>query len=900
MPETSTDTLAFLFTDIEGSTALWERQPAAMRDALARHDALLREVVESHGGRVFKTMGDAVCAAFRTASDALAAALAAQLALNAQDWGELESLRVRMALHVGSAEARNGDYAGPALNRVARLLAIGHGGQTLVSQTLYDLVQGAAPEGVTLRDLGAHGLRDLLEPVRVYEVLHPALPADFPTLRSLAALPNNLPPQLTSFVGREKEMAEIKRLLGGTRLLTLTGAGGSGKTRLALQAAADLLEEFPDGVWFIELATLAEPGLVSQTVASALGVREQTGRAIADTLAEHLKSRTLLLVLDNCEHLLEGCAKLAALLLRSCPGIKLLATSREPLGVVGEVSWSVPPLSVPDPHQTPSGNPVSTWGQTEAVRLFVDRALLSKPDFALTERNVLSVAQVCHQLDGIPLAIELAAARVKVMAVEQIATRLDDRFRLLTGGSRMLLPRHQTLRATMDWSYELLAEQEKALLRRLSVFAGGWTLEAAEAVCAGDGIETWEVLELQSHLIEKSLAMVEENPAGETRYRLLGTIRQYARDRLVEAGEAARVRTRHLEWCVELAEKAAAELRGPDQALWFGRLEQEHDNLRAALEWSLAQEQSVEAGLRIAGALYRFWYVRCYMTEGRQWLEAALAKGAEAGPGPRARALHAAGYLAWGQADFQRAHTLFEQSLALYREGHGDKRGLARALNSFAMVSRSLADDSRAKELYEEGVAVAREIRAVDLLGSLLNNNAELARNRGRFAEARAGYEEALAAQGEDLNTGRAVILLNLGLVAFAEGDPALARVHFLESLDACEKLGDTLGSVAASEGLAGVHGIQSDAERAARILGAADAFRKAVNSPVQTGDLADYERFVAGARAAMDAEAFEKAWAQGQLMALDQAIALARGEPARSLAPTTAGLQPKTPDRHV
>ncbi len=894
MPETSTDTLAFLFTDIEGSTGLWERQPGAMRDALSRHDALLRETVETHGGRVFKTMGDSVCAAFRTASDALSAALAAQLALNAHEWGEVGPLRVRMALHVGAAEVRNGDYAGPALNRVSRLLAIGHGGQTIVSQTLYDLVQGSLPDGVTLRDLGTHGLRDLQEPVRVYQLVHLALPTDFPALRSLAVLPNNLPPQLTSFVGREHEMAEIKRLLGGTRMLTLTGAGGTGKTRLALQAAADVLEEFPDGVWVVDLGALAEPGLVAQTAASALGVREQTGRPITDTLAEYLKSRTLLLVLDNCEHLLEGCAKLAALVLRSCPGVKLLTTSREPLGVVGEVSWTVPPLSAPDPHLAPAGDPVTAWGRTEAVRLFVERALLSKPDFALTDRNAVSVAQVCHQLDGIPLAIELAAARVKVMSVEQIAARLDDRFRLLTGGSRMLLPRHQTLRATMDWSYELLVEQEKALLRRLSVFAGSWTLEAAEAVCGGDGLEDWEVLELQSHLIEKSLAMVEENPAGETRYRLLGTIRQYARDRLVEAGEAARVRTRHLEWFVELAEKAAAELRGRDQALWFGRLEQEHDNLRAALEWSLAQEESVEAGLRIAGALYRFWYVRGYLTEGRQWLEQALVKGSAARPGPRARALHAAGYLAWGQADFPRARALFEQSLALYREGHGDKRGLARTLNSFGMVSRELGEEERATELYAEGVAVAREIGARDLVLSLLNNTAELTRTRGDYASAGALYQEALAARGKVRDSGTAVVLFNLGLVAFAQGDHARARSFFSEALEICKEIGDKLGSVGAVEGLAGVYGIQGEPARAARLFGAADAFHKAINAPVQSGDLADYERFVAGARAAIAAEAFDAAWAEGRAMSLDQAIELALAEPAPSAAASGGAAQPR------
>jgi non-specific serine/threonine protein kinase len=475
------------------------------------------------------------------------------------------------------------------------------------------------------------------------------------------------------------------------------------------------------------------------------------------------------------------------------------------------------------------------------------------------------------------------------MAVEQIAARLDDRFRLLTGGSRMLLPRHQTLRATMDWSYELLTEQERMLLRRLSVFAGSWTLEAAEGICGGDDLDELEVLELQSYLIEKSLAMVEESLAGETRYRLLGTIRQYARDRLVEAGEAARVRTRHLEWFVELAEKAAMELRGQDQAIWFDRLEQEHDNLRAALEWSLAGDESVEAGLRIGGALYRFWYVRGYLTEGRQWLDQALERGVAAGPGPRARALHAAGYLTWGQADFRRATALLEQSLALYREGHGDKRGLARALNSSGMVRRELNDDERSRALYAEGVAVAREIGARDLLLSLLNNTAELSRGRGDYARARVLYEEALAERGNARDSGRAVVVFNLGLVAFAQGDHARAHSFFSESLQICKEIGDKLGSVSALEGLAGVYGVRGEPARAARLFGAADAFHKVVNSPIQGGDLADYERFVAGTRAAMTPEAFEAAWSEGRSLSLEQAIELALAAPAPGSIPESA-----------
>ncbi len=474
-------TLTFLFTDIEGSTRLWDSQPGAMAPALARHDALLRQSIEAQGGRVFKTVGDAFCAAFEAASGATKAALEAQLALGREDWGTLGGLRVRMALHTGEAELREGDYFGPPLNRVARLLATAHGGQTVMSQTTYDLVRDQPPAGANLQDLGEHRLKDLERPERVYGLLHPDLLGDFPPLRSLSGLPNNLPQQVTSFVGRERETPEVERLLRASRLLTLTGAGGTGKTRLSLQVAANILEEHPDGAWFVEFAPVSDPDLVPQTVAAALGVREEPGKPITDTLHGYLKDKRLLLVFDNCEHLLDAVARLANAVLRGCPDVRILATSREAMGIGGEQAYRVPSLASPDPKG--SYTPESL-GQFDAVRLFIDRALLAQSSFAVTNENAPAVAQLCHRLDGIPLAIELAAARVRAMPVEKIAERLDDRFRLLTGGSRTALPRQQTLRAMIDWSYDLLSEKEKTLLRRLSVFAGGWTLEAAEAVCA--------------------------------------------------------------------------------------------------------------------------------------------------------------------------------------------------------------------------------------------------------------------------------------------------------------------------------------------------------------------------------------------------------------------------------
>jgi class 3 adenylate cyclase len=488
VPELPTGTITFLMTDVEGSTKLADNHPAAMQEALARHDALAGEIVGGHGGTVVKSRGegDSLFCVFALASDAVGAALALQQAYQAEPWpAPVAPLRVRMGLHTGDATLRDGDYFGGTVNRCARLRAVGHGGQVLLSQTTYELVRDALPGGAGVKDLGTHGLRDLNRAEQIYQLLHPLLPADFPPLRSQENLPNNLPIQTTSFVGREREIAEVKALLGRTRLLTLTGSGGAGKTRLSLQVAADLLDQYADGVWLAELAPLTDPNLVPQTVAQVLGVREEPGRTITQTLVDYLRPKKLLLLLDNCEHLLTACAQLADTLLRACPDLRILASSREGLNIAGETTYRIPSLSLPPvgAGQSVPSTPESL-SQYEAVRLFIERAQSAQPSFTVTNQNAPAVAQLCYRLDGIPLAIELAAARVRALPVEQIAARLDDRFRLLTGGSRTALPRQQTLRALIDWSYDLLSPEEQTLLRRLSVFAGGWTLEAAEAVCA--------------------------------------------------------------------------------------------------------------------------------------------------------------------------------------------------------------------------------------------------------------------------------------------------------------------------------------------------------------------------------------------------------------------------------
>src|SRR5687767_8746260 len=465
-------TVTFLFTDIEGSTQLWEKHPEAMKEALAKHDSILREAIESNGGQVIKTTGDGMHGVFEKAIDAVHATLTAQRALK-EPICELQ-IKVRMGLHAGEAEVRASDYHGQALNRAARIMSAGHGGQILLSSITAELAREHLPADVSLQDLGEHHLRDLVRPEHLFQLLAPDLQIEFPAIKSLNSLPNNLPPQLTTFIGREREMQEARKLLASTRLLTLIGPGGTGKTRLSLQLAADQLSEFKDGVWLVELAPLSDPTFIPSTIASVLELHEVPGIPLMSIIIDYLRAKQLLLILDNCEHLVEASAQIADQLLHACPQLKIIASSREALGIDGETVYRVPSLSMPDPSST-------SLMDYEATRLFIDRAAKAEPRFHLTDHNALSIAQICRRLDGIPLAIELAAARVKLFTPEQIAERLDDRFKLLTGGSRTALPRQQTLRALIDWSYQSLNETEQRALRRLAVFSGGWTFEAAES-----------------------------------------------------------------------------------------------------------------------------------------------------------------------------------------------------------------------------------------------------------------------------------------------------------------------------------------------------------------------------------------------------------------------------------
>ena len=909
MSDLPTGTVTFLFTDVEGSTRLLERLGDRYTDVLTAYRRLLRAACQKRGAREVDTQGDALFVAFPRAKDAVAAAVAAQQAMSEHPWPEGTGVRARMGLHTGEPLSAETGYIGLDVHRAARICAAGHGGQVLLSGTTRELIENDPAEGITLRDLGVHRLKDLAQPQHLFQVVASGLASDFPPLKTLDTLPNNLPRQLTSFVGRGREMAEVKHLLTTTYLLTLTGAGGSGKTRLSLQVAADVLDQYPDGIWQVEFAAIADPMLVPQAVASALSVPEQPGRSLTETLADYLRPQSTLLVLDNCEHLLSACAQFAAALLQACPTLRIVATSREALGIGGELTYPVPSLSLPDPKQRLS---LENLLQYEAVRLFVERAVVSRPQFAVTGSNVSSVVQVCTQLDGIPLAIELAAARVKVLAVEQIAARLRDRFQLLTGGGRTAPPRHQTLRAAMDWSYDLLSDRERTVLSRLSVFAGGCALEAAEAVCGGEGAEGSDVLDVLTALVDKSLVHV-ETQGEEARYRLLETVRQYGRDRLLEAGDAIEMRQRHRNWHLSFAEQADTKLRGPEQALWARRLEAEFDNLRAALEWSAQDESSPEPGPRLAWSLMWFWNTCGYVIEGRQWLEKMVSRAIGASPALRARVLCGAGALseklgeyehararlagsldlfrrlddAWGAAlalhflghvasaqdNFALVTSMFEESLALFR-GTGDKWGCALTLDCWGSAVCRQGDYDLASSLFEQSAALSRERGNRWELYGPVSGLGVVAAARGDYVRATALLEESLAMARE--TERKAAILtatLRLGRVVFGQGNCERAAALFKESLVLRKERGDKDGIAACLDALAGVAMAQERLEKAARLFGAADVLRDAIHTVVSPAQRAEYDRHMATLRARLDETALAAAWVEGRAMTLEQAI---------------------------
>jgi predicted ATPase/DNA-binding CsgD family transcriptional regulator len=706
-----------------------------------------------------------------------------------------------------------------------------------------------------------------------------------PAPRTAEHPPHNLPLELSSFVGRERELAEVKRLLENNRLLTLTGSGGCGKTRLALAAAGELVEGFEDGVWLVELAPLADASLVPQVVASTLGVREQPGRSLTETLSDYLGFKKMLLVLDNCEHLVEACATLAEALLRSCAELRIMATSREALGITGEVAWPVPSLSLPDLRRLPD---IESLPRYESARLFLERTAAIKPTFTLTEQNASAVGQVCYRLDGIPLAIELAAARTKVLPVEEISERLADSFRLLAAGGRTARPRHKTLHATMDWSHELLPDEERILFRRLSVFAGGLTLEAVESACAGEELERDGVLELLSHLVGKSLVVAREE-GGEARYRLLETVRQYGREKLIESGEEELLRERHAEHYLALSEEAEPELKGSRQVAWLERLERERDNLRAAMDWSLGRGESEEAA-RLGWALWLFWGIRAHFAEGRRSMEQALsAKGNAAMPASaRAKALFVAGMMANYQGDHLSAEPLVQESLRLFRELN-DKLGTAYALSNAAFAATGQGQHERAVTLIEEAVDLFLEEGEKWGAAIELGFLAVAWRNRGDHSRAKRLAERGLALSRE-VGERQAIstALYTLATLAQAERDHERARDLFEEGLKLSAELGNEADVAHCLEGLASIAGAEGRIEHAARLWGAEEVLLEKIEASVYTyvPDRSLHRNQVAGVRALIDEAVWEAAWTEGRAMATEQAVEYALDH---SIAPETA-----------
>ncbi len=904
-------TVTFLFTDIEGSTERWETHRASMKGALERHDELLNTAIESNGGSIFKKMGDAYCAAFRTAPEALRAALDAQLAIGKQDFSAVNGLRVRMALHSGYADERDGDYFGPTVNRVARLLAIGHGGQVLVSAAASDLAQAELPSGANLRELGAHRLKDLAHPEQVFQLVADGLPADFPPLRSLESLPNNLPLQVTSFLGRDEDVVEVKSLLENTRLLTLAGMGGVGKTRLALQAGAELLDHHPDGVWFVDLAGLQDPDLVVSETAAVLGVRVGADRSLTDSIIYALKPKRVLLILDNCEHLVDSAAQMASAIIKGAPQVRVLTTSREGLAIAGEVVHRVTPLAVP---KSSAGITAEQALQYGAIALFVDRAKAANTRFALTDAEARIVADICRSLDGIPFAIELAAARVKAMSVTNLAERLNERFRILTGGDRTALPRHQTLRALIDWSYNLLNERERTILNRASVFAGGWTIEAASEICSDESIESWEVLDVISSLVDKSLVSAELGGASE-RYRMLDSTWRYALEKLGEAGESERINRKHAEYFLTIAQHADDAWESTPSKELNAEMEPELDNFRAAMDWALVKKNDVPLGRAMAAALRELWIGVSSRTEGVRWVNLALDAEPDAKPSPITVRLllgyvinsqgagaeaHEAAVRALAQAEevgdnrllalahvqlgfavdrrgrFAEPEAEYVKAVPLLRETKNTKK-LASCLSWWGIVHWVRGDAQKAQTCFAEAIALAKSFGDDQMTATVLGNVAELTFSQGDIAKAIAVGEEALVMRRKSKNPstiGNA--LANLTAYSLALGDIDAARAYGREGIQLSHDAQDSLQISWVMQHLAIIGAQQGRQHDAARLLGYVDELIKKSEWQREPTETWSYDKLLVVLREHLNENEVKALCAEGAAWSEDQAIATA------------------------
>ena len=902
-----TGTITFLFTDIEDSTKLWEQFPEAMKAALAKHDSILKGAIDSNHGQIFKTTGDGVHAVFSTAIDGIITAIASQRQLQTSEFFKYPgvSLRVRMGLHTGEAELRDGDYFGQTMNRAARIMSAGHGGQILISDVVAQVAREHLPSDVSFIDLGEHYLKGIVQTEKIYQVASSDLQKEFPPLNSIPVATTNLPQQLTTFIGRERELKEASEKLSpspdgrgvrgeGAKLLTLIGPGGTGKTRLSIQVGVEQLANFKHGVWLVELAPISDPAFIIPTIASVFEIREVQNIPLIQLVLDYLRARELLLILDNCEHLVEASAQVVDQLLHECAQLKIIASSREALGVDGETIFRVPSLK-----------------DDEATRLFVDRAAKAEPRFHLTDENASSIAQICSRLDGIPLAIELAAARVKLFSPNQIAERLDDRFKLLTGGSRTALPRQQTLRALIDWSYTSLNESEQRALRRLAVFSGGWTFEGAESVL---GVS--EAMDNLASLVNKSLVNVDEGER-EVRYRFLETIRQYAMEKLLESGEAVEARDRHLDYLCQIAEKTDHRMFGTESQEWFDQMEMELDNLRLAFEWANSN-QPIKA-LKLVHAIAGFWTVRDHLSEALAWCQTILAKteSLEGVDAERARVHTVLAWMCVTSGEHKAGRAAAEQAIILGKQT-SDISNVARAHGVLALTSVFLGDFPAAQQAITEAEAIARKHNFKGELAFILSIRGQIAFfTRQDLAQANAYLDEAARlAKEEGFRWASSFLAIGMAHTAAFMGDLESARAAFRESGEIASKLGNKRVLYSSRSELAHVlreHGEldeplgiykdllpkwkdlghraavaheleciayilirKEEPERAALLLGAADALRKVIDSVMTSYEQVEYEKEVSVLRELLGEVEFNKQWVKGGNMSVDEAIEFA------------------------
>jgi len=906
VPHFPVGTVTFLFTDIEGSTKLWEQHPEKMKSVLAAHDEILKGAIEANHGYVVKTTGDGVHAVFATAMDAINASIAAQKLIQNSDVFQTAefSMRVRMGMHTGEAELREGDYYGGMLNRAARIMGVAYGGQILLSSITAGLVRELLPENMTLLSLGEHRLKNLSRPENIFQLNAPGLPGDFPPLQSLNTVPNNLPGQLTSFIGRDKEMMEIRSLLDSARLVTLTGSGGTGKTRLSIEVGAQELASFPNGIWLLELARLTDAEQIIPALAQVLGLQRLSSAPLDSLVIDYLRGKKVLLILDNCEHLIEACAHLADDLLRHCAGLKILASSREALGIAGEMAYSTPSLA-----------------GAESTQLFIERARAANSNFHQTESNASSIAQICSRLDGIPLAIELAAARTKLLSPEQIAARLDDRFRLLVGGSRTALPRQQTLRALIDWSYDLLSEEEKALLRISSVFVGGWTLDAIEAV--SDDSNVFENLE---QLVNKSLVTTEERESG-MRFSMLETIRQYAREKLFDAKQVGVARDRHFVYFNDLSERLWEAFRSSEILLWRDRADEEAENLRTALEWGL--ENHIEEAIRMAA---NFCIVSDWLnnqTLGLALVQSALEKAKSMTPldddvniqyqNSIARAFFAQGMVALSKGNLSLSKQALLEAIS-HSRAIGNKRILGYSLELFFTVSTFINDPGGLEAAREALNIFTEEIEDSWGLGMAYQSMARIAADQGdrrekqkyltKFTELRrkapvsiqAGmflmglgmsekeqenyeiakqlFEDALDVFSQlRIKNFKMVVKSELGHIARKTGDLKGAKSLYKETIAGWQDVGNRGAIAHQLECFAFMAVEDQEPQRALTLLGAAEALRERSSSPMTDFERIEYDRDVAYARSLLGEKETSSLWEDGRSMTMERAIELALDE---------------------